>query len=172
MRTMRFAAVIVAGAFLFYGAPAHAVVPTQDEPIAVLRALDKITARVEELNVPTGDPYKFGTLIITVRACRLTLPEETPEAAAFLEISELKPGEQDTPIFHGWMFASSPALSAMQHPVYDIWVTGCKGTPGQNTTGPTPAATEAAPAEGSTPQPAPQPAAPAVIKKTTSSATH
>ena len=108
--------------------PAFAVVPTQDEPIAVLRALDKMTARVEELEIPTGQPFKFGTLIITVRACRVTPPEETPEAAAFLEISEFKPGENDTPVFRGWMFASSPALSAMEHPVYDIWVTGCKST--------------------------------------------
>lgn len=118
-------------------APAFAVVPTQDEPIAVLRALDKITARVEELDIPTGQPFKFGTLIITVRACRVTPPEETPEAAAFLEVSELKPGENDTPVFRGWMFASSPALSAMEHPVYDIWVTGCKSPPTPNPATPT-----------------------------------
>lgn len=109
--------------------PAYALVPTQDEPIAILRALDKITARVEELNIPIGQPYKFGTLIITVRACRVTPPEDTPESAAFLEVSEFKPGEPDAPVFRGWMFASSPALSAMEHPVYDIWVTGCKGPP-------------------------------------------
>ena len=106
--------------------PVFATVPSQDEPVAVLRALDKMTARVEELEVTTGQPFKFGTLLITVRACRVMPPEETPEAAAFLEISEFKPGEPDTPAFRGWMFASSPALSAMEHPVYDIWVTGCK----------------------------------------------
>ena len=105
---------------------ARAVVPTVEKPIAVLRALDKVTARVEELEVPIGRPYKFGTLIITVRACRETPPEDTPEAAAFLEVSEFKPGENGAPVFRGWMFASSPALSAMEHPVYDIWVTGCK----------------------------------------------
>ena len=106
---------------------AFADVPTQEQPIAVLRALDKVTARVEELEVPIGNPYKFGTLIITARACRSTPPEETPEASAFLEISEFKAGEADRPVFRGWMFASSPALSAMENPVYDIWVTGCKG---------------------------------------------
>jgi len=105
---------------------AHAVVPTVEQPIAVLRALDKITARVEELDVPIGRPYKFGTLIITVRACRVTPEEETPEAAAFIEVGEFKPGQSESPVFRGWMFASSPALSAMEHPVYDIWVTGCK----------------------------------------------
>jgi len=109
--------------------PAFAAVPSVDEPVAVLRALDKMTARVEELEATVGQPLKFGTLIITVRACRVTPPEETPEADAFLEISEFKPGEQDKPVFRGWMFASSPALSAMEHPVYDIWVTGCKSPP-------------------------------------------
>ena len=106
--------------------PSGAVVPTQDEPIAVLRALDKATARVEELDIPINEPLKFGTLLITVRTCRVTPPEETPEAAAFIEVGEFKPGENDIPVFRGWMFASSPALSAMQHPVYDLWVTGCK----------------------------------------------
>lgn len=109
-------------------ATAFALVPSIEKPVAVLRALDKVTARVEELNIPTGQPFKFGTLIITLRACRVTPPEETPEAAAFLEISELKPNEPQADIFHGWMYASSPALSAMEHPVYDIWVTGCKDT--------------------------------------------
>jgi hypothetical protein len=133
--------------------PAYAIVPTEEKPIAVLRALDKITARVEELEVPIGRPYKFGTLIVTVRACRVTPPEETPEAAAFLEIGEFKPGSTETPVFRGWMFASSPALSALEHPVYDIWVTGCKdNTPAANekpaqppAAGPAPAAPPAAP---------------------------
>jgi hypothetical protein len=106
--------------------PALAIVPTQEKPVAILRALDKVTARVEELDVSSNQPLTFGTLVINVRTCRMTPPEETPEAAAFLEISELKPGEKDTPVFRGWMFASSPALSPMEHPVYDIWLIGCK----------------------------------------------
>jgi hypothetical protein len=113
---------------LFLAGPALADVPSIEEPVAVLRALDKITARVEQIDVPIDHPLNFGTLIVTVRTCRVTPPEATPEAAAFLEISELKPGQKDTPVFRGWMFASSPALSAMEHPVYDIWVTGCKTT--------------------------------------------
>ncbi len=104
----------------------RASAPTEDRPLAVLRVLDKITARVEEINVPIEQPFKFGTLIITVRACRVAPPEETPEAAAFLEVSEIKPGSVESGVFKGWMFASSPALSAMEHPIYDLWVTGCK----------------------------------------------
>lgn len=109
--------------------PVLAAAPTQEQPIAVLRALDKMTARVEELEIPVNRPLKFGTLFITVRTCRITPPEETPESAAYLDIGEFKPGEKDTPVFHGWMFASSPALSAMEHPVYDIWLIGCKNAP-------------------------------------------
>ena len=105
---------------------ASAEVPAQEQPVAVLRALDKDTARVEQLDVPVNEPLKFGTLLITVHTCRVSLPEEPPEAAAFIEVSEFKPGDRDIPVFQGWMFASSPALSAMQHPIYDIWVIGCK----------------------------------------------
>ncbi|MDX2027097.1 MAG: DUF2155 domain-containing protein [Alphaproteobacteria bacterium] len=120
---------LLALTLVFAAFPAAAIVPTQEEPVAVLRALDKMTARVEELDVTANRPLKFGTLLITLRSCRVTPPEETPEAAAFLEIGEFKPGEKETPVFRGWMFASSPALSAMEHPVYDIWVTGCKSAP-------------------------------------------
>ena len=113
---------------LLPAAKAYAIVPSQEAPITVVRALDKVTARVEELEINNNQPLSFGTLMITARTCRTTPPEETPESAAFLEISELKPGEKDAPVFRGWMFASSPALSAMEHPVYDIWLIGCKGT--------------------------------------------
>lgn len=106
--------------------PAFAVVPGEDKPVVVIRALDKITARVEALEIRVGQPFKFGTLLITAHSCRSTPPEETPEAAAFLDISELRPGETEITHFRGWMFASSPALSALEHPVYDVWVIGCK----------------------------------------------
>jgi len=109
--------------------PSFAAVPTEEKPIVVLRALDKITARVEEIELPVERPLKFGTIIITAHSCRTTPPEETPESAAFLEVTEIKAGEGETPVFRGWMFSSSPALSGMEHPVYDLWVTGCKTEP-------------------------------------------
>lgn len=111
---------------LTFVVPASAAVPGQDMPVAVLRVLDKVTARVEEVEAETSKTVTFGTLLVTPRACRASLPEEPPEAAAFLEIGELKPGHPDTVVFRGWMFASSPALSAMEHPVYDIWLIGCR----------------------------------------------
>ena len=127
MRNIFFVFCLLAG--LMPGA-ARATVPTQDQPVAIVRALDKMTARVEEIELPVGHTVQFATLSILAHSCRVTLPEETPpESAAYLEIGEIKPGAQDKPVFQGWMFASSPALSAMEHPVYDIWLTGCRNNP-------------------------------------------
>ncbi len=98
-----------------------------DRELVVLHGLDKITARVSEMTVKVGDSTQFGRLLISVKACRVRPPEEPPESAAFLEITDL--GRRDTrpsQAFRGWMFASSPAVSAMEHPVYDIWVSGCQ----------------------------------------------
>jgi hypothetical protein len=94
-------------------------------PAAVLQGLDKITARVSNLAIGVDDTGEYGTLRIRVRACRKRPPTETPESAAFLEISDQKPGEPPVALFSGWMFASSPALNALEHPVYDIWVLDC-----------------------------------------------
>lgn len=105
-----------------------------------LRALDKVTADTKDFNVKIGDTLKFGTLDVTVRHCEKTPPEERPEIYAFLQIkdrgleSASKPAKKSKMsdeiaepefVFSGWMFASSPALSALDHPVYDIWVRGC-----------------------------------------------
>jgi len=94
--------------------------------ITVLQALDKVSARVSPLEVPVGKTVTFGNLEITARACDKRPPEELPESAAFLEIVEKHNGEPPVTQFVGWMFASSPALSAMEHPVYDVWVLDCK----------------------------------------------
>ncbi len=96
----------------------------------VLRGLDKITARITTFDAPIDMTVPFGTLRITPRACNKRPPEETPEVAAFLEIVDQRPGEsQRIALFSGWMFASSPALSALEHPVYDVWVIDCRTSP-------------------------------------------
>lgn len=97
-------------------------------PIAVLRTLDKITARANTIEVPVDQETKFGTLRLTVKACYKRPPEETPETAAFLIIYDEKPDEPPEKVFSGWMFASSPALSSLEHPVYDLWVLNCRKT--------------------------------------------
>jgi hypothetical protein len=109
-------------------APAKAEdIPTA---IAVLQGLDKVTARVKTFEVPINSSTRFGTLSITVRACYTRPPEETPENTAFLEITDLRTGEAALDVFRGWMFSSSPALSAAEHPVYDVWVLECRAPKG------------------------------------------
>jgi hypothetical protein len=102
---------------------------TVEQAWARLQALNKITARVDDLGIPVGETAEFGTLDVTVRACRSTPPEQTPENAAFLQIDDTPPGEPTERVFSGWMFASSPAVSAMEHPVYDVWVVACDDGP-------------------------------------------
>ncbi len=97
-----------------------------DPKIAVLQGLDKVTARVSTIQAPIDEAVRFGTLRITARTCTKTPPEEPPETTVFLEVIEARPGESPLRVFSGWMFASSPALSAMEHPVYDVWVIDCK----------------------------------------------
>ena len=95
--------------------------------IVVLQGLDKVTARVHTFEAPLLSTIRFGTLEIIARRCDKRPPEETPESAAFLDILEVRQGEPTQSLFRGWMFASSPALSALEHPVYDVWVLDCLG---------------------------------------------
>ncbi len=100
------------------------------EPLAVLQGLDKITARVSEIEAPVGKTVRFGSLSIIVRDCERNPPEDRPESAAFLQIDELRPGEDSIQRFSGWMFAQSPALSSLENPVYDVILLDCKGASG------------------------------------------
>lgn len=95
--------------------------------VATIQALDKITARISTLTAPVGVPRKFGTLEVTVQRCVFHPPEETPENGAFVVIRDLgyDKSEQPTDVFSGWMFSSSPAISALEHPVYDITILVC-----------------------------------------------
>ena len=95
-------------------------------PVALLQGLDKITARISTFEAPLNEAVRFGTFEIVARACNKRPPEEPPESAAFLEIVDVRPDAETLPLFTGWMFASSPALSAVEHPVYDVWVIDCR----------------------------------------------
>lgn len=92
---------------------------------AILQGMDKVTGRVMTIEAPVGSSVHFGTLELVVRTCRKRPPEDAPESAAFLDIWEVRNGQAAESLFRGWMFASSPALSALEHPVYDIWVLDC-----------------------------------------------
>ncbi|MFY8105594.1 MAG: DUF2155 domain-containing protein [Elstera sp.] len=113
------------------------------KPVAVLQGLDKVTARVSKLTIPVGEAANFGSLTINVDACIKRPPEEPPENAAFLRIIDhpvqstapqkatATPADpfvvvEDRVIFSGWMFASSPALHPLEHPVFDVIVLDCR----------------------------------------------
>jgi hypothetical protein len=101
--------------------------PLADAPgtTLLLRGLDKITGRPTTIVAPIGKPVQFATLTITARYCYSTPASETPETSAFLQIDDHPPDQKDRRIFSGWMYASSPSLNAVQHPLYDVWVLNC-----------------------------------------------
>lgn len=116
----------------------EAVVPPEAPPgpppnaVLELRALDKITGHASVIMAPLNKPVKFATLTITARTCYSTPPSETPETSAFLQIDDDRPDQSHRRAFSGWMYASSPGLNALQHPLYDVWVISCMTkTPGQ-----------------------------------------
>lgn len=111
--------------------------PSEPHRIALLRALDKVTARVTTLAAPVDRPTRFGTLVVTPRACLVAPPIEPPERAAFLEIRDESPRGGDGLLFSGWMFASSPGLSALEHPIYDLWLLDCREPEAGSPPGPT-----------------------------------
>ncbi|MEN6541035.1 DUF2155 domain-containing protein [Parvibaculum sp.] len=97
--------------------------------VAVFSGLDKTTARVTKFSAAVGKPTRFGALEITVRACDKKPPEEKPSTAAYVEIRQIDEEKNEVvpaPIFKGWMFAESPGLNALEHPVYDVWLNTCK----------------------------------------------
>lgn len=96
--------------------------------------LHKVTAKVQKIELLSGQEYAIGDMSLTMHDCISTPPEEPPETKAFLEISEFKAG-RDKALFTGWMFASSPGINAMEHPVFDIWPLACKTEDGMVFTG-------------------------------------
>ncbi len=101
-------------------------------PTAVFSGLDKITGRIISFDVAINETVQFGALQVTPRVCYSRPPTETPNTDAFVEVDEVTLQGEIKRIFTGWMFAASPGLHAVEHPIYDVWVTDCKG--GQNPT--------------------------------------
>lgn len=102
--------------------------PVPDGPgtrSAELQGLDKVTARTQRFYAPVGKSTRFGTLEITVSDCLVNVPEAPPESVAHLTIVDHKPGQAEEKLFAGWMFASTPSLSALDHGVYDLRVLSC-----------------------------------------------
>jgi hypothetical protein len=91
-----------------------------------LQGLDKQTARVFIIDAPVGQTIEFGTLKIVVKRCEKTPLEDRQESMAFMVISEEKAKSPPQKLFSGWMFSSSPSLSFLDHPLYDVWIKDCK----------------------------------------------
>ncbi len=100
-------------------------------PGAVFTGLDKITGRIISFEVARDETVQFGTLQITERACYTRPATEAPQTITFVEVDEVDAKNEYKRIFSGWMFAASPGLHGIEHPVYDIWLTDCKGA-GEN----------------------------------------
>ena len=98
-------------------------------PTAVFSGLDKITGRIISFDVSTNETVRFGALEVTPRACYSRPATEAPTTDGFIEVDELTLQGEIKRIFSGWMFAASPGLNAVEHPIYDVWLTDCKGAP-------------------------------------------
>lgn len=96
-------------------------------PRAIFSGLDKITGRIISFEVAIDETVQFGSLQITARVCYTRPPTEAPQTTSFIEVDEVDTANQYKRIFSGWVFAASPGLSGIEHPVYDIWLNDCKG---------------------------------------------
>lgn len=100
--------------------------PRVKDPVAVFSGLDKITGRITAFDVYVDETVQFGALQVTPRACYSSAEGEATRTDAFVEVDEITLDRQIRRIFTGWMFADSPGLNAVEHPVYDVWLKSCK----------------------------------------------
>jgi hypothetical protein len=105
-------------------APAAAADPIEN-PVAVFSGLDKVTGRIISFDVYIDETVQFGALRVTPRTCQTQPPTEEPNTMVFAEVDEITLDSKIRRIFTGWMFAASPGLSAVDHPVYDVWLKDC-----------------------------------------------
>jgi hypothetical protein len=155
-------------------APDSALADKISNPVAVFDGLDKITGRIISFDVSINETVQFGALQITPRVCYSRPPTDAPQTDAFAQVDEIDEQKQVKRIFSGWMFADSPGLHGVEHPIFDIWLTACKGgtvvihdaptaeaSANPDESPPTDTGADAASPE----QPAPQPVQPAKKKK-------
>ena len=125
-RLTRPAATLIIAPIVALAAAMPAAAERIENRVAVFAALDKVTARIKSLPVPLNETVRFGNLKITPRVCYSRPPTEPPKTTTFVEVDEVKLDGQEQRIFTGWMFAESPGLNAVEHPVFDVWLTGCQ----------------------------------------------
>ena len=118
-------AALATGLLLCGAAPARA--DKIKNPTAVFAGLDKITGRIIAFEVEVDETVQFGALQLTPRVCYSRPPTESPQTTTFVEVDEVTLENKYRRVFTGWMFASSPGLHGIEHAIYDIWLTDCKG---------------------------------------------
>ncbi|MGL5114159.1 MAG: DUF2155 domain-containing protein [Beijerinckiaceae bacterium] len=121
IRRLLVAAVLVPLSF------APALADKYRNPVAIFAGLDKITGRIIAFEVAVNETVQFGALQMTPKICFSRPITEKPQTTSFVEVDEITLQNESKRLFSGWMFAASPGLNAIEHPVYDVWLTGCKG---------------------------------------------
>lgn len=119
-------AVAAALGAVFFSLCASAQAERIRNPIAVFSGLDKITGRTTVFDVRINETYQFGSLQITPRICYTNPSDEAVKTDSFVEVNEITLDQKIKRIFTGWMFADSPGLNAIDHPIYDAWLINCK----------------------------------------------
>ncbi len=95
-------------------------------PLAIFAGLDKITGRITTFEIPVNEVRRFGALNVYPRVCNTRPPTEEPKTTSFVQVDENVLSGGTRRIFSGWMLAESPGLNAVEHPVYDVWLIGCR----------------------------------------------
>lgn len=114
---------------LLAGSAAPALAQAIENPVAVFSGLDKITGRIITFETAIDETVQFGSLQLTARVCHTRPPTESPNTTSFIEVDELSLDNRLSRVFSGWIFANSPGLNAVEHPVYDIWLIDCRAMP-------------------------------------------
>ena len=122
----RFAAIKSIAMMVFAAISPSAFAQKVENEVAVLAGLDKITGRIIRFDVRVDETVQFGALQVTPRVCYTRPTTETPQTTGFLEVDEVTLDRKIQPLFRGWMYAASPGLHAVEHAVYDVWLTDCK----------------------------------------------
>lgn len=118
--------VCLAFCLILAAAPALAQQERLNNPIAVFAGLDKITGVTTTFEIPIGEERRFGALIVRPSACYTRPITEEPKTTSFVVVDQVEIDATRKPIFSGWMFAESPGLNAVEHAIYDVWLTGCR----------------------------------------------
>jgi len=114
-------------ALMLAAAPqAQAEAERMNNPIAVFAGLDKITGVTTTFEIPIGEERRFGALIVKPNACFTRPLTAEPKTTSFVEVDQVEVEKTRRRIFAGWMFAESPGLNAVEHAIYDVWLTGCR----------------------------------------------